>query len=318
MLVFAFIVGLGSMIGLASCKQNDNGKLNIVCTTFPEYEWAREIIGEEKDNFNLKLLMNNGTDLHSYQPSIPDIAKITTSDIFIYVGGESDEWVEDVLKNAKNKNMITINLLEVLGDKAKEEEVKEGMQEEHEGEEHEHDEEEVEYDEHVWLSIKNAKIFVEEIAQAVASIDSENESIYFDNANEYISKLSALDSLYEETFENAQTKTLLFADRFPFRYLVEDYGLDYYAAFVGCSAETEASFETIEFLTSKVNDLHIKVILKIETSGDSIAKTIKENSHDKDQQILTLDSMQNTTLKSKKTYLSILESNLEVFQEAVN
>ena len=253
--------------------------------------------------------------MHSYQPSVADIAKISTCDLFIYVGGESDTWVADALNNATNKNMQVINLLDVLGDKKKEEEQKEGMQgEEETGNEQE---EEVEYDEHVWLSLKNAQIFVTEIANKLSIIDSANKDNYSANATAYNAKLNTLDTEYQAVVDAGTTKTLLFGDRFPFRYLVDDYKLDYFAAFVGCSAETEASFETITFLAGKVDELNLKVILQIETSDGKIANTIKENTKSKDQKILTLDSIQNTTTKSGKTYLSIMQSNLEVLKEAV-
>ena len=321
MFIFAVILSMGALLGLSACGKNNNDKISVVCTIFPEYDWAKEVIGENKDNFELTLLMNNGTDLHSYQPTVADIAKISTADVFIYVGGESDEWVEDALKNATNKDMIAINLLEVLGDNAKEEEHKEGMQEdeEHEHEhkhEHEH-EEEHEYDEHVWLSLKNTKIFVSEFANKLGEVDITNKDSYIANANSYIAKLNTLDNEYQSAVDSGSKNTLLFGDRFPFRYLVEDYSLDYFAAFIGCSAETEASFETITFLANKVNELGLKVILKIESSDGSIANTIKQNTNAKNQQILTLDSMQSTTLKSGKTYLSIMENNLEILKEAV-
>ncbi len=325
MFVFSLVLGFGSLLGLTACGKNDNDKISIVCTIFPEYDWVREVVGDEKDNFELTLLMNNGTDLHSYQPTVADIAKIATADIFIYVGGESDEWVDNALKNATNKDMVVINLLEELGDNAKEEEHKDGMQDEehdheheheHEEDEHEH-EEEVEYDEHVWLSLKNTKIFINEFANKIGTVDVENKNTYLANANAYIAELDTLDNEYQSAVDNGSNNTLLFGDRFPFRYLVDDYGLDYYAAFIGCSAETEASFETITFLANKVNELELNVILKIESSDGSIANTIKQNTNSKNQQILTLDSMQSTTLRSGKTYLSIMQSNLEIIKEAV-
>ncbi len=324
MFVFAFVVSFGALCTLTACgnHNHNNNKISVVCTIFPEYDWVSEVIGEQKDNFDLTLLMNNGTDLHSYQPSVKDIAKIAKADLFVYVGGESDEWVDETLKNVTNKNMVVINLMDVLGDKAKEEELKEGMQgeeeHEHEGEhEDEEEEEEHEYDEHVWLSLKNAKIFVSEFANQIAEIDGENKDAYLNNARSYNQKLDALDAEYQQAVDNGSVKTLLFGDRFPFRYLVEDYGLDYYAAFVGCSAETEASFETITFLANKVNELGLKVILKIESSDGEIANTIKQNSNNKNQQVLTLDSMQSTTLKDNATYLSIMQGNLTTLSEAV-
>ena len=308
-----------------SCNlQSNQGKLNIIATIFPEYDWVNNVLGEKKETMNVSLLLDSGVDLHSYQPSPKDIVNIARCDLFIYVGGESDAWVEDALKQATNKNMVTINLLETLGDAAKKEEMIEGMQGEEEGHdhdhEHEHEEEEEEYDEHVWLSLKNAQLFVKTISDAIASLDQENANYYHANADTYIANLKALDTKYEQAVKAGTQKTLLFADRFPFRYLVEDYSLNYYAAFIGCSAETEASFETIKFLANKVDELGLKVILKIESSDGGIANTVKNATKNKNQSILTLDSIQSATSKEYKNgrnYFSIMEKNLDVLKEAV-
>ena len=317
-LIFAVLLCFGGMATLSACKTEDDEKIDIVCTIFPIYDWAKEIVGENNKNVNLKLLIDNGTDMHSYEPTFADIASISTADVFIYVGGESDEKLENALLNATNKNMVVINLLDVLGDKAKEEEIKEGMEGEEDHDHEDEHEEEIEYDEHVWLSLKNAKIFVNEFAKTFADIDADNKQQYLSNATDYISNLNQLDDEYTTALSTANTKTLLFADRFPFRYLVDDYDLNYYAAFIGCSAETEAKFETITFLANKIDELNLKAILKIETSDNSLANTVKNATISKDQTILTLDSLQNTTTKSKKTYLSVMTNNLEILKQATH
>lgn len=290
-------------------------KLKIVTTIFPEYDWVRQIAGDQISNMELTMLLDNGVDLHSYQPTADDIMKISDCDIFVYVGGESDEWVEDALKEAVNKDMQVINLLEVLGDSVKTEEMVEGMQET----EHDHEHEE-EADEHVWLSLKNAQTLSDAIASALETADPANKETYAANAASYVEKLAALDTQYQEAVNNASQKTLLFGDRFPFRYLVDDYGLSYYAAFAGCSAESEASFETISFLAQKVDELGLKNVLTIEKSDQKIAKTIIENTKDKNQNIPTLDSMQSTTsddVANGTTYLSVMENNLNILKEAL-
>lgn len=299
-------------------KDNNDKQVKVVTTIFPEYDWVKEIAGDEVSKMDLTILLDNGVDLHSYQPTADDIMKISDCDLFIYVGGESDAWVEDALKEAVNKDMKVINLLDVLGSSVKEEEVVEGM----EAEEEEEDgaEEEPEYDEHVWLSLRNAKVLCRAIADDLAEIDTENADTYQENEKAYADKLDELDKKYQETVDSASQKTLLFGDRFPFRYMVDDYGLSYYAAFVGCSAETEASFETITFLAGKTDELGLKNIMTIEKSDQKIAKTIIENTKEKNQGILTLDSMQSTTsddVKKGATYFSIMESNLSVLQEAL-
>jgi zinc transport system substrate-binding protein len=234
--------------------------------------------------------------------------------------------------------MAVINLLDSLGDQVKEEEMVEGMQgEEHDHDhgdedhdhdehdedhdhEHEHDEEEPEYDEHVWLSLKSASSLVETIGNKLAQVDKDHADTFKKNAEDYKKKLLDLDKKYQEAVGAASVKTLLFGDRFPFRYLVDDYGLSYYAAFVGCSAESEASFETIAFLSKKVDELNLKAVMTIEGPNHKIAETIKENTSSKDQSILTMDSMQSITSKDVKngtTYLSIMEKNLDVLKEAL-
>ena len=532
-----------SLFAKAKKSDKNNGKLKVVTTIFPEYDWAREILGDNINDAELILLIGNGVDLHSYQPSIQDIAKISTADIFIYVGGESDGWVKDALKNASNKNMKVINLMESLGDKVKAEEVKEGMQaeeeEEHEHGHHHHDEdaeeaaghhhsvafkdsdvkdrslsefngewtsayvyykdgaldaaikftseqepktdlaalrkcydqglktsidyinikgsnvsfttngktteakyvyagyrivqysagnrgvryfyevkgksngcpkyigfndhmiapakpehyhfyssnisiddmcaesdnwptyfpknyskeevskafagynpmahmsaaadhdhhhehdhheaeghhhhhhdeeEEVEYDEHVWLSLKNAKILSTEIAAALCEKDPANAASYKTNLSDFAARLDTLDAKYAAAVKAGSKKTILFGDRFPFRYLTDDYGLDYFAAFVGCSAETEASFETVIFLAKKVDELGLNSVLKIESGDGKIARTIIQNTKKKSAKVLTLDSIQSTTAKQAAagtTYLKIMEDNLAVLAEAL-
>ena len=214
--------------------------------------------------------------------------------------------------------MKVINLLDVLGEQVKEEEVVEGMEAE---EEESEDEEEPEYDEHVWLSLKNAETLCNAITDALETIDPANKDAYAANAASYLEKLAALDGEYQTVVDNAVRKTVLFGDRFPFRYLVDDYGLNYYAAFAGCSAETEASFETISFLAGKVDELGLPCVLTIDGAQHKIAETIVQNTAEKNQSILTLDSMQSTTstdVANGTTYLSVMESNLDVLKQALN
>lgn len=337
LLAAIFMVSCLSACGSeGTSKAAAGNKLEIVTTIFPEYDWVMNVLGDKAGDAQVTMLLDNGVDLHSYQPTADDIVKISGCDLFIYVGGESDEWVEDALKEATNKDMYVINLLDVLGDSVKEEEVVEGMQEEehhhddedadHEHEDadehdHEHEEDEVEYDEHVWLSLKNTVKLTESISSALQVIDKDNAEIYKANADSYIARLNELDKKYQDTVSSSSKSTLLFGDRFPFRYMVDDYGLSYYAAFVGCSAETEASFETISFLAGKVDELSLNAVMTIEGPDHRIATTIVQNTTSKDQKILTMDSMQATTSKDVldgATYLGIMEANLNVLKEALN
>lgn len=331
----ALLVAAGMFTGCgASEKPTAQGdKLKIVTTIFPEYDWTREILGDQSERAEVTMLLDNGVDLHSYQPTADDLIKIAECDLFIYVGGESDGWVESALASTSNPDRAVINLIDTLGDSVKLEEVVEGMQEtEHdheEDEEHAHDadeehtdadEQEAETDEHVWLSLRNAQAVCQKIAEKLGEIDPEHEQAYTDNALAYIDQLVALDAKYQAAVDAANKKTLVFGDRFPFRYLTEDYGLNYYAAFVGCSAETEASFETIRFLAEKTDALGLSHVLTIENPNHKIAETVVANTSGKNQQVLSMDSMQSVTSKdvaAGATYLSIMEHNLEVLTQAL-
>lgn len=324
----ALLVAAGMFTGCgASEKPTAQGdKLKIVTTIFPEYDWTREILGDQSERAEVTMLLDNGVDLHSYQPTADDLIKIAECDLFIYVGGESDGWVESALASTSNPDRAVINLIDTLGDSVKLEEVVEGMQEtEHdheEDEEHAHDadEQEAETDEHVWLSLRNAQAVCQKIAEKLGEIDPEHEQAYTQNALAYIDQLAALDAKYQAAVDAANNKALVFGDRFPFRYLTEDYGLNYYAAFVGCSAETEASFETIRFLAEKTDALGLSHVLTIENPNHKIAETVVANTSGKNQQVLSMDSMQSVTSKdvaAGATYLSIMEHNLDVLTQAL-
>ena len=321
--------------GQAAKADNSAKKMKIVCTIFPEYDWVKQLLGNHAEQAELTYLLDSGMDLHSYQPTTLDMAKIAECDLFVYVGGESDEWVEDALAEAVNKDMQVINLMEVMGDAAKEEEVKEGMEhdhdhghddedhdhddEDHDGHDHEH-EEETEYDEHIWLSLKNAKLLCTEIAGKLTVLDSANAADYKANLNTYTAQLDRLDGDFQALSDSASQKTLVFGDRFPFRYLVDDYGLDYYAAFAGCSAETEASFETVVFLAQKTDELGCGTVFTIENSDRRIAQTIIDNTKAKNQKIAELNSLQSVTkeqIGSGTTYLSLMQQNYETLKSAI-
>ena len=290
-------------------------KITIVAATFPLYDWTRQVLGENSDT-ELILLMDSGVDLHSFNPTAQDILRVASCDLFIYVGGESDEWVEDAQKHLINQDQIAISLMETLGEAAKEEELVEGMQ----AEDEEHDEDEAEYDEHVWLSLRNAQLFTQAIADALCQLDAEGAAAYQANAAAYIAKLQDLDTRYADMTAQAAYDTILFGDRFPFRYLADDYNLNYYAAFSGCSAETEASFQTIIFLAGKTDELGLPAVLTIEGTDHRIAETIVQSTANKNQQVLTVDSMQGTTAKAigeGVTYLGVMEKNLAVFGQAL-
>ena len=298
-------------LSLIACDSLESDKTSIVCTIIPEYDWVLNVLGDEKDNFNITCLCSNGVDVHSYQASINDTIKISTCDMFIYAGGESQEWVDDVLANAKKQDKIVIKELDVIGDRAL-------IEEEINGEEHEDHEHEEELDEHVWLSLINAKLVVGEIAKQLGVLDPANKDKYLANANAYNSQLSSLDENYKETISSSSKKLLLFGDRFPFRYMVEDYSLSYYAAFSGCSTEVNASVGMIIDLAKKVDENNLSTVLKLEDSDGRIAQKIMESSSA--TQVLTLDSMQAITMKKYNnghTYLYAMTQNLDVIKLAL-
>ncbi|MCR5457811.1 MAG: metal ABC transporter substrate-binding protein [Clostridiales bacterium] len=306
---FALIMaGLMLILALSSCNNiQNNDKKKIVVTIFPEYDWVMNVLGDLKENYEVTLLMKNGTDLHNYQPTADDMVKISNCDLFIYVGGESDFWVENALINPMNKDRKTINLMEILGSNVLEEDLEE-------------DKEETEYDEHVWLSLLNTKLFVKEISSALLKIDENNSKTYSDNSQKYADELDNLHNQFTSAVSEASKNVLVFGDRFPFRYFCKDYGITYFAAFEGCSADVEASFETVISLAEKLDEYDLNCIVKIESSDDSLPGTIINSSKNKDRTILTLDSMQSVSekdIKSGMTYLSIMKSNLEVLKTAL-
>lgn len=312
------MIGVLAAFMLAGCapkQQQNTTKLKIVATTFPQYDWIREIIGKDNTNVDLQLLMKNGGDLHSYQPTAGDIANIADANLFVYVGGESDEWVDDALKEKTNKDMKVVNMMQTLGDDIDEEE--EGLEKESE----DHDHEEIEYDEHVWLSLKRAQKIVKAIADELGELDSTNAKKYQENAEAYIAKLAALDKSYESTVNTVKNKTWIFADRMPFHYLAKDYGITTYAAFNGCSTETNASFNTIVSLAKYADELGIKHIMTIEGSDKKLAKAVIENTTDKNQDILTLNSLQSVSqsdIDKGLTYYGAMEENLKVLAQSFN
>lgn len=308
-----------------------DGAISVVTNTFPAYDWVKNIT--EGTDVEVTNLTDNGVSLHNYEPSAQDIEKITKANLFLYVGGESDEWAPEAAKEAPNTKVL--DMLEILGGSVKEEEVKEGMEHEREDEDHEHgdadddhdhddddhdehEHEEVEYDEHVWLSVKNAKTISMAIADALAEIDPKNADTFKKNYEAYAAKLDALQNEFDEMRKAAKLDTILVADRFPFRYLVSDLDLDYFAAFVGCSAESEASFETISFLAQKVDELDLKHIIKLAGSDGKIADTVKNSTKAKDQDIIEMTSMENASSQDGKSYIDYMQMNLDALKKALN
>lgn len=334
--LFSIICLAVSICAFNGCKKGQNekkgadeNKIKVVATIFPEYDWAKNLV-KDSPNVEVELLIKNGTDLHSYQPSTQDIVKIGNADIFIYVGGESDEWVSQVLKNSKKENQIVVNLMQTLSQDIKEEELVEGMQ----GEDHDdddadddhdddEDDDETEYDEHVWLSVENAKKAAVKIAESLEVADLENSVLYASNLKNYLAELESLDTVKTRIAEKIQTQnsSLIFCDRFPFRYLIDELNLKYFAAFAGCSAETEASFETVAFLVKKTEELKPDSIFVTESSDKKLAQTVIAGAKLPETKITVLNSMQAVTLEQAEngaSYIKIMQENLEKISSALN
>ena len=306
------VIIMAVMLMLTGCStpSKDEGKVSIVTTIFPLYDWIREITYGIND-VEITLLQDSGADLHNYQPTVADMVKVSECDIFVYVGGESDKWVEDALKTAVNPDMKVVNLMDVLADRLFVEEEKEGMEKE------DHREEEAEYDEYIWLSLKNARECVREIGKVISEETGDSGEV-FKKTSSYINKLNRLDKRYQNLTEASALKVMLFADRFPFIYLFRDYGIDYYAAFKGCSAESEASFETVSFLAGKVSELQLNHVMILENGNRKLAETVIRNSSRADCSIDELNSMQSAVLQDGVTYLEIMENNLKVLERVLN
>ncbi|MGI6688184.1 MAG: metal ABC transporter substrate-binding protein [Christensenellales bacterium] len=349
-LVIALLLSL--VLGLSPLSHSESRKLRLVATVFPQYDWLRNILGERVNEVELTLLQDSGVDLHNFQPSAQDIMKVSSADLFVYIGGPSDKWVDNALSQAVNREMVAVNLMQALGDAVKADVTTEGMQETahaHDHDEHDHEEEQgheeehghedahnheeehrhdeheghehAHEDEHIWLSLRNAQALIPVLTDALSRLDPEHAASYQANAAIYIEKLKVLDEAFQAAVDGATVKTLLFADRFPFRYLMDDYGLQYFAAFSGCSAETEASFETVTFLSGKVDELGLKNVLVLEGADKTLASTIVNNTKAKDQAVVVFDSMQSVdqaALKRGVTYLSIMEYNLQALKTALN
>jgi len=306
---------------LTGCQQNNtkssvdtndtDDAVSVVTTIFPQYDFVREIAG---DNVELMMLLSPGSESHSYEPTPQDIITIQSCDVFIYVGGESESWVDEILESMDTSNMKIIALMDLVN--VVEEEIVEGMEAE---DEHESDEqeEEAEYDEHVWTSPKNAKLIVQGISDALCEADRANAGLFKENTTAYLEKLDELDAALQEVVDHAARTTLVFGDRFPFRYLAVDYGLTYYAAFPGCSSDTEPSAATVAFLIDKVNQENIPVVFYIEFSNGKMADTISESTN---AVKLLLHSCHNVTAKELEggvSYLDLMNQNVENLKEAL-
>ncbi|MDO4598872.1 MAG: metal ABC transporter substrate-binding protein [[Ruminococcus] gnavus] len=322
------LTAVALMIGVSGCRhvseesKNREDTLRVVTTIFPQYDFVRQIAGEHAE---VSMLLKPGEETHSYEPTPQDILKIQNCDLFIYVGGENDEWVEDILESIDTEKIRQLRLIDCV-ETVNEEHV-EGMKEERG---HEHEEEDAHQeadhgshetltpDEHVWTSPENAISIVERITEELAGLDPEYRAVYEENKEAYEKQLEELDEAFREVVRSAKREVLLFGDRFPFRYFADAYDLDYYAAFPGCASDTEPSAATMAFLINKVKEEQIPVVLKMELSNENIANAIAETTH---AEVRTFYSCHNLTAREfaeGETYLSMMKKNVETLKEALN
>ena len=312
-LLLIFVVSIFGIVSLTGCnkKQENQDKLTIVSTNFPGYDFARAIT-MDNTNIKVKMLLKPGAESHTFEPTPEDIKTIKSSDIFIYVGGDSDEWVDDILSDIDTDKTKVIKLIDLVD--AKEEVTTEGM----ESDEEDESEEEAELDEHVWTSPKNAIEIINKLKKEIINIDNDEKSNFESNANDYVNKLNDLDTEFKSIVKTAKRKEIIVGDRFPLRYFADEYGLSYYAAFPGCSEQTEASAKTISFLANKVKEDKIPVVLKIELSSGNIANTIAKETNTKVLEFNSAHNISQSDFDAGTTYVDIMTKNVEVLKEALN
>ena len=297
------------LTGCNVTQETKNNKLNIVCTVFPQYDFVREIA---KDRVNLSILLPPGSEAHSYEPSADNIIALNNADLFIGIGGESEHWAERLLDGVKNDGLKTIFLIDSV-DRVTEE-ITEGMEKASHSHEkgHEHN-----FDEHIWTSIENAIIMCDIICQSLCEIDPENSEFYENNNSLYKDKLNKLQSKYEDILEDAKRNTIVFGDRFPMRYLTESLGLNYFAAFPGCSSKTEPSAKTIAYLSDKVLSENIPVVFYMDYSDGRIAKSIAKQSGAKIVRLYSCHNLSKKDYESGQSYLSLMTKNASSLREAL-
>ena len=310
--IFFVAVMFFSLVSVTGCgNKKNNNKLTIISTSFPGYDFARAIL-KDVDDTEVKMLLKPGSETHDFEPTPQDIINIKNSDIFIYVGGDSDEWIEDVLEDIDTNKTKVIKLMDLVN--VVEEELVEGM-EEHEEEE---EEEEVEYDEHVWTSPINAITITNKLKDEIIKIDNSNKEKYEENANNYVAELNKIDNEIKEVVANSKRKEIVFGDRFPLRYFVDEYNLTYYAAFPGCSEQTEASAKTIAYLIDVVKKDKIPVVFHIELSNGKIAETISKETNAKVLEFNAAHNISQKDFDAGVTYVDLMKDNIKVLKEALN
>ena len=318
--LFALLLALTLAVSLVGCgprQRAEDGKLQVVCTVFPYYDFARQIGGDDVD---VTLLVAAGKETHSFEPTPLDVITLSESDVFLYNGGESEAWVEDILSAAGENIAVTLPLMPQVSALA--EEWAEGMEgghddHDHDSEDHGHDSDDIEYDEHVWTSPVLAKTLCQAICDALCRADPAHQEDYQSRLMDYLAQLDQLDEAFRDTVAAGHRRLLVFGDRFPLLYFCKEYGLGYRAAFHGCASDTEPSLATLKYLIDKVEEEHIPVVYTIELSSRKVAQAIAETTGAK---VLTFQSCQTVSrqdMEAGATYLSLMWENVEALKEGL-
>lgn len=316
---FSLIIAVIIILTFCACSSSaplgtSSASLNILCTGFSQYDWVTNIVGDNQ-SIEVSILQGRGVDIHNYQPTAEDIIKITNSDMIVLTGGESDKALLDIVKSSSNPDIVIFNMMNELGEDAL-------LCVDHSQNHSQHNHLDVsEYDEHIWLSVKNAEILCKRLLDEIISLDPDGADSYNNNADVYLELLNALDGEYASTIGASTNKELVFADRYPFAYLARDYGLKCYAAFPGCSTETNASFDTILSLSRKIDELELTSVLTIDGGISDIDESVISNTKSEGIKTLSLESLQSVTedeISAGISYLSAMTNNLKIFKEALN
>ena len=318
---FSFFLALALALSLCACaggqQKADEGKIQIVATLFPYYDFARAIAGDRAD---VTLLLSPGREAHSFEPTPLDAVTISEADVFLYNGGEGEYWVEEMLDAAGEHIAVKARMMDYVD--ALGEEFSEGMQgaddHDHDHGEHDHDSDEIEYDEHIWTSPKNAAILCRAVCEAICRADAENADFYRANCEDYCAQLEYLDARFAILCTDAPRKLLVFADRFPMLYFCREYGLDYRAAFHGCSGDTEPSLATIKFLIDKVEDENIPVVYTIDFGTKKVAAVVSECTGAAIEMLYSMQTVSRADFDAGETYLTLMERNFEALRKGLN
>lgn len=332
--IISLLLALALSLSLAACaapaEKADGGKLQIVTTLFPYYDFARAIA---QDRADVTLLLSPGREAHSFEPTPLDAVTISEADVFLYNGGEGEYWVESMLDAAGEHIAVASRMMDYVD--ALNEEYVEGMQgadghdhdhehgshdhdHDHDHEEDEHDSDEIEYDEHIWTSPKNAVVLCRAVCDAICKADPANEDFYRTNCDDYCAQLEALDARFSALCESAPRRLLIFADRFPMLYFCREYGLDYRAAFHGCSGDTEPSLATIKFLIDKVEDENIPVVYTIDFGTKKVAAVVSECTGAAIETLYSMQTVSRADFDAGETYLTLMERNFEALRKGLN